>query len=57
MIGIKNWLLGKLLEGRVMLFENNGELTPINDITIENNFLLCRYDPRDIEERFEDLDE
>lgn len=57
MIGIKNWLLGKVLQGRIILFENDSELIPINDITVDGDFMLCRYDPRDIEERFADLDE
>ena len=57
MIGLKDWLLGKVLQGRVILFESDNELTPINDITIDGDFMFCRYDPRDVEERMDDLDE
>jgi hypothetical protein len=57
MIRIKDWLLGKVLQGRVILFEDDGELIPINDITIDGDFMFCRYDSRDVEERFADLDE
>lgn len=57
MIGIKDWLLGKVLQGRVIFFENGDKLTPINDITVDGNFMLCRYDPRDVEERVDNLDE
>lgn len=57
MIGLKDWLLGKVLQGRVILFENEDKLVPINDITIDGDFMFCRYDQRDVEERFADLDE
>ena len=56
MIGIKDWLLGKVLQGRIILFENDNELVPINDITVDGNFMFCRYDPRDVENRMADLD-
>ena len=55
MIGIKDWLLGKVLNGRIILFENDGELIPINDITIDGSFMFCRYDQRDAEEEIEDF--
>lgn len=57
MIGIKDWLLGKALQGRIILFENDNELIPINDITIDGDFLFCKYDTKDLEERVVDLDE
>lgn len=56
MLGIKDWLLTKVLDGRIIIFETDeNEFIPINDITIEGNFLFCKYDPRDIEERMDDL--
>lgn len=57
MIGIKDWLLCKALQGRIILFENDNELIPINDITIDGDFLFCKYDTKDLEERVADLDE
>lgn len=57
MIGIKDWLLGKVLQGRIILFEQDGELIPINDITVDGDFMFCKYDPRDVEERMNDLEE
>lgn len=57
MIGIKDWLLGKALQGRIIFFENDNELNSINDITFDGDFMFCRYDPRDVEERVDDLDE
>ena len=58
MFGIKDWLLGKVLDGRIIIFETDeNEFIPINDITVEGDFLFCKYDPRDIEERMADLDE
>lgn len=58
MLGIKDWLLGKALQGRIILFiKDDTELIPINDITIDGDFMFCRYDPRDVEERMDDLDE
>ncbi len=58
MFGIKDWLLGKVLNGRIILFETDeNEFIPINDITVDGDFLFCKYDPRDIEERMADLDE
>ena len=57
MIGIKDWLLSKILQGRVILFENDEQIIPINDITIDGDFMFCRYDPRDVEERLDDLNE
>lgn len=57
MIGIKDWLLCKVLQGRIIFFETNEGLIPINDIDIDGDFMFCRYDPRDLEERVADLDE
>lgn len=58
MFGIRDWLLGKVLNGRIIIFETDeNEFIPINDITVEGDFLFCKYDPRDIEERMADLDE
>lgn len=57
MIGIKDWLLGKVLQGRIILFEQDGELIPINDITVDGDFMFCKYDPRDVEDRMADLEE
>lgn len=57
MFGIKDWLLTKVLDGRIIIFETDeNEFIPINDITIEGNFLFCKYDPRDIEERMADYE-
>ena len=55
MIGVKDWLLDKVLQGRIILFENDGELIPINDITIDSPFMFCRYNQRDTEEEIEDF--
>lgn len=57
MIGVKDWLLGKVLQGRIILFEQDGELIPINDITVDGGFMFCKYDPRDVEEKMNDLEE
>lgn len=57
MIGIKDWLLSKVLQGRIILFESDEGLIPINDINIDGDFMFCRYDPRDLEDRVADLDE
>jgi hypothetical protein len=57
MIGFKDWLLGKVLQGRIILFENENELVPINDITVDGDFMFCRYNPRDIDEIIDDFDE
>ena len=56
-IGFKDWLLCKVLQGRIILFENDNELIPINDITVDGDFMFCRYDPGDIDERIDDFDE
>ena len=57
MIGFKDWLLGKVLQDRIILFENDNELIPINDITVDGDLMFCRYDPRDIDERIDDFEE
>ena len=55
---IKNWLLSKGLQGRVIFFvKDDAELIPINDITVDGDLIFCHYDPRDVEERMDDLDE
>jgi hypothetical protein len=41
-----------VLQGRIILFENDNELIPINDITVDGDFMFCRY-----EERVDDFDE
>ena len=57
MMGIKDWLLCKVLEGRIIVFEHDGELIPINDIAVDGDFMFCKYDPRDVEDRVADLEE
>ena len=40
---IKEWLLAKILKNKVVFFENDGKYHLINDITIEDNVVVCSY--------------
>lgn len=39
---IKEWLLVRILKGKIVLFEQNNEFTVINDIYFDDGVVICK---------------
>lgn len=39
---IKEWLLARILKGKIVLFEQDNEFTVINDIYFGDGIVICR---------------
>lgn len=43
---IREWLLARLLKGRIVLFDNGKAIHRINDIYFDDGVVMCKYDKR-----------
>ena len=39
---IREWLLARILKGKIIFFEKDGEFHLINDIYFDNGVIICR---------------
>ena len=40
---IKEWLLARILKGKIVLFEKDNEFQVINDIYFDDGVMICSY--------------
>lgn len=43
---IREWLLAKILKGRIVLFDDGKTIHRINDIYFDDGVVICKFDKR-----------